>query len=565
MSHLNLENVPSTALMLPKDEKVVVIPAQGVGKILIREDTILAGLQGCAGCGRAQFSCAGVKSQWSVLCWGRQSDRKYYFLVTLLSAIFVLSLIGTIFFCFTNAINDAILSNMVIRNNSLAFSIWRRPNVQPLMKVRLFNYTNWERVRDGFDEKLTVEEVGPYVYAQQLERVNIDFEGDQLSFQERNYFRYMPELTSGAHFDQVVVPNLPLLGVISKAKDMDLNRFQEFSLQTALNFVQNKDAFIRLPVHRFLWGYEDTIIDSTKLILSLQGKLKFKQFGLLATKNDTLSDRMTINTGEVDKDKMNLIEKLEGEDHLNFWGSPECNSIEGSDGSIFPPSQLDRNRTLHVFMPNLCRRLPYIYDKDIEVDGIPLLRYRLPLDVFDDPEHNPQNQCYCEIDTATCPPRGVINVTACTMGAPAMVSFPHFYLGDPQLREEILGLRPDPVLHDSYLDIHPTLGLSLNGKSSLQINFQVRKTGMFTSLGFLKQGIILPVAWIEMSLDELPESLRSLIYHGTYSTAAVQLGLTVTCVVALVVSAICLLMLLFGRRPKPCATLKVPTEKAQFS
>ncbi|CAG4949416.1 unnamed protein product [Parnassius apollo] len=565
----------STSLMLPKEnseEKIVIITPNnsGVGKILIREDTVLGNIQGCAGCGRAHFNCSGVKKQWSVLCWGKQSDKKYYFLLVLLSAIFALSLIGTVFFCFTNTINDAILSSMVIRNNSLAFNMWRRPAVQPLMKVHLFNYTNWHRVKNGLDRRLNVEEVGPYVYSQQVERVNINFQKDHLSFQEKNNFRYLPDASGGAHFDQINVPNLPLLGVVSKARDVNLNGFAQFSLNSALTWANHPEAFVKLPVHRFLWGYDDSIIDTAKPILSLQGKLKFEKFGLLVTKNGTVSDRLTINTGEIEKNKMNVIEKLDGQTHLPYWSSPECNSIEASDGSIFPPAMLDRNTTLYVLYPNLCRRLPFIYDRDVEIsDGIQLLRYRMPTDVFDDPSHNPTNQCYCEVDTGVCPPKGVINVTACAMGAPALVSFPHFYLGDPILREQVTGLKPDPEKHQTFLDIHPTLGIALSGKSSLQLNIQVRKTPMFTSLGFLEEGLILPIAWIEMSVEDLPDSLKSLVYHGTYSTAAVQLGLTVFCILTLIVSSTCLLIMFVRRRQKPCATIrKLPGEtelKTQLS
>ena len=39
-------------------------------------------------------------------------------------------------------------------------------------------------------------------------------------------------------------------------------------------------------------------------------------------------------------------------------------------------------------------------------------------------------------------------------GAPFMISFPHFYLGDPSLLEEVEGLNPDPEKHDFYLDVH---------------------------------------------------------------------------------------------------------------
>ncbi|KAJ2943399.1 hypothetical protein O0L34_g12208 [Tuta absoluta] len=569
--HQKLENMASTALMLPKEngeEKVVIIaPSNGVGKILIREDTVLANLHGCT-CGRAQFTCGGGQKQWSALCWGAQSDRKYYCLLTLLSATFVLSLIGTIFFCFTSTINDVILSNMVIRNNSLAYSIWRRPNVQPHMKVHIFNYTNWEAVRDGYEDKLKVEDVGPYVYSQQIERVNIKFDGDRLSFQERNNFTFLPEKSTGAYFDKVVVPNLPLLGVLSKAYDMNMNSFAQLGLDSALNtWANHPNAFLELPITRFLWGYEDSIISTAKPFLSIQGKLNFDNFGLLVTKNGTVSDRLTINTGENDKDKMNMIEKLNGEDSLKFWGSPECNRIEGSDGSIFPPTLLDRKIPLQVFMPNLCRRIPYLYEEDVEVaDGITLLRYRMPKNAFDDPDHNPANQCYCEIDTGVCPPKGVINVTACAMGAPALVSFPHFNEGADILTEDIEGLHPNPNLYENFLDVHPTLGIALSGKSSLQLNIQVRRTEFFSSVKWMKNGLILPIAWIEMSVEELPESLRSLVYHGTYSTAAVQLGLIVISVLALIVSGLCLCVLLVRKRQKPCITIKkIPVDISELS
>jgi CD36 family. len=35
-----------------------------------------------------------------------------------------------------------------------------------------------------------------------------------------------------------------------------------------------------------------------------------------------------------------------------------------------------------------------------------------------------------------------------------MLSFPHFYLGDPRLLEAVEGLNPDPEKHDSFLDVH---------------------------------------------------------------------------------------------------------------
>jgi len=38
-----------------------------------------------------------------------------------------------------------------------------------------------------------------------------------------------------------------------------------------------------------------------------------------------------------------------------------------------------------------------------------------------------------------------------------MLSFPHFYLGDPRLLEQVEGLNPDPKKHEFYLDVHEVL------------------------------------------------------------------------------------------------------------
>ncbi|XP_045770733.1 scavenger receptor class B member 1-like [Maniola jurtina] len=403
---------------------------------------------------------------------------------------------------------------MVLKKNSFAYSKWQRPMERRLMKVYLFNYTNWERVRDGLDTKFDIEEVGPYVYSQQLERVNVTWEGDLLTYQEHSNFTFLPEASAGAHSDKVFVPNVPLLDVSSNVANS--NYFTQVAMRLLLSMVANDtETFLQLTVERFLWGYEDELVKTIKPFLDIKG-YNFTNFGLLVTKNGTSSNILTINTGENDINKINTIEKLNGHKALSFWDNPECNSIESSDGSAFPPLSLDKNQTLKVFSSGLCRRLPFKYAKDVEMgDGVKLLRYELARDVFDDPAHNPDNQCYCNIDTGDCPPRGVFNVTHCSTSrflteGPAVASFPHFHLGDPALRERFTGLHPDSEQHQSYLDIHPTLGIAVRGKSTLQLNIQVKKLENFGPVQYFPQGLILPVAWIEMSVEELPENLQTL-------------------------------------------------------
>lgn len=54
--------------------------------------------------------------------------------------------------------------------------------------------------------------------------------------------------------------------------------------------------------------------------------------------------------------------------------------------------------------------------------------------------------------------------------APALVSFPHFYLADPFYLEPIEGLSPNKDKHESFLNLEPSTGLPLNVDVNIQLN-----------------------------------------------------------------------------------------------
>lgn len=60
-------------------------------------------------------------------------------------------------------------------------------------------------------------------------------------------------------------------------------------------------------------------------------------------------------------------------------------------------------------------------------------------DVFDN-----SIPCYCP--DGKCPLSGVRDISVCK-GAPAFISFPHFYLADPSYRNAVEGMKPDPEKH----------------------------------------------------------------------------------------------------------------------
>ncbi|KAL3270555.1 hypothetical protein HHI36_021093 [Cryptolaemus montrouzieri] len=164
-------------------------------------------------------------------------------------------------------------------------------------------------------------------------------------------------------------------------------------------------------------------------------------------------------------------------------------------------------------------------DDDTILDGdIPSYRYVLPDNIFDSPDKHPENQCFCEMDGGTCPMQGLFNTTLCAMGVPTFGSHPHFYRADPRLANAITGLNPNQSLHESFLDLHPTMGFPMKGTSRLQANIQILKTFGFSQLDKYEDQLVLPLAWFEINLEDktLPQDMKELIATATHTVALVE-------------------------------------------
>lgn len=58
-------------------------------------------------------------------------------------------------------------------------------------------------------------------------------------------------------------------------------------------------------------------------------------------------------------------------------------------------------------------------------------------------------------------------------GAPAFVSYPHFYLADPVYANSIKGVVPNRTEHEAYFIFEPHTGIPLQAKVQLQLNFYI--------------------------------------------------------------------------------------------
>lgn len=118
--------------------------------------------------------------------------------------------------------------------------------------------------------------------------------------------------------------------------------------------------FVEVSVEQLLWGYEDPLLKLAKDVVPKEQKLPYDQFGLFYGKNSTIPDLYTIFTGANDITKFGIMDRWNGKDGLGFWTTPECDSIMGTDGSIFPP-HITKETVLKVFDKDLCRTLPLVF------------------------------------------------------------------------------------------------------------------------------------------------------------------------------------------------------------
>ncbi|KAK9293680.1 hypothetical protein QLX08_011426 [Tetragonisca angustula] len=455
-------------------------------------------------------------------CWA------YGFAALLSVATFVL------FWC-TSAFRDAILWNLELRNGSRAFLLWQRPPVGLQIHVYVFNYTNAREFESGTARKLRVQEVGPFVYRESLSRANVRLhENGTVTYQEKRSFQRISGLSERQN---VIVPNVLLMSALAYSRD--LNYLLQIGFTVMMTGLKLRaKPFLELPVGEYFWGYEDELFEMAKRFLPLKQSLPYDKFGILAFRNGLNADRITMHTGT---DDLGLIQRINGHDSYRIWGDEKCDRIYGTDGSMFPPNwnQQQPNATIYVYAKEFCRQLPFRYERRSFSNGIPTLRYKLPSNVFT-PTRN-KDSCFCPKEsydsvTRICPPAGTFNISACKFGLPLIVSFPHFYSGDESLFQKIEGLTPAQDRHESYVDVHTHLGVTVATRMRFQLNLEVRKAVGMPFSGNLEDGTILPLIWVDIVIDDLPESIRQTLYLSHYLVNAVEAGLQWCSLIGVVVS-----------------------------
>uniref|UniRef100_A0A2M4BKE1 Scavenger receptor class B member 1 n=1 Tax=Anopheles marajoara TaxID=58244 RepID=A0A2M4BKE1_9DIPT len=435
--------------------------------------------------------------------------RKWWFVIAFALSLLVLGVLVT--FGFTAFIRTIIDHQVALRVGGQSFGWWSRPPVEPIIRIFVYNVTNADEFLNN-GTKPILDELGPYVYVQTWEKVNIkENPNGTISYNQKRVYIFNEDLSGGMEDDVVIVPNIPMLSATSQSKHAA--RFLRLAMASIMDILKIK-PFVEVSVGQLLWGYEDPLLKLAKDVVPKEQKLPYEEFGLMYGKNSTSKDTVTVWTGVDDITQYGIIDKYNGRSHQTHWLSEQCNRLNGTDGSIFPP-RITQNSTLHVYEKDLCRLLPLSFEKEVTVrGGVKGYRFTPSPDVFASVEKNPNNMCYCPAGPP-CAPHGLFNVSLCQYDSPILLSFPHFYMADQSLRTAVEGISPpEKEKHQLFIDVQPDMGTALRARARIQINLAVSQVVDIKQVANFPD-IVFPILWFEEGIDSLPDEILDLMKVAT--------------------------------------------------
>ncbi|XP_059224667.1 lysosome membrane protein 2 [Stomoxys calcitrans] len=438
-----------------------------------------------------------------------------------MTILFLMSLTGLFVMWFTQYYNNKMLENLILAKDSETAKSWINPNPKydTLLKVHIFNYTNIHDYLHYKADKIKVEDLGPLIYKEHTTKVNVVYNDNHtVTFRDHRSYQFLRNRSTHDENVKILVPNVPFL-----AASVQVDKMNSFKRRFSISAIRSASGnpFYTLKARDYLWGYKDPILSMKNTFSSGDSR-----FGLLKNRNGTSVDSLQINTGEDDIRKFSTITQFNGKPLLDYWTDDECNRIDGSDPSMFPPHVVETREPLNVFLQVLCRKIPLQFEKEVTIyDNIDALRYRTPLNVFSRPEENPNNQCYCQ-NTTRCMPSGVINATKCYDDAPIYPSFPHFFSGDPAIYKDFEGIEPKQEIHQTYADVHPRFAFPISGASRIQINLALHKGELVRDkVKRFADGTILPLIWIEITSGDFTPEVIDTLYASTFGLNLIEYSL----------------------------------------
>ncbi|KAL0267641.1 UNVERIFIED_CONTAM: hypothetical protein PYX00_009850 [Menopon gallinae] len=434
---------------------------------------------------------------------------------------------------------------MALWNDSDAMKAWKKAPFPVLFKVYIWNVTNPKEVSAGAKPRLT--ELGPYVYERWLEKANVkEEENETLSYNENATMLFSEALSRNRReTDMVTIIHLPIVGMVLRVDEMMPEYVSYLNPVFPALFPGVEDIFLRATVRDLLFdGIPIDCSSSDFMVTTACNNLeedlpktirkvgeKAFRFSFFDYKRRLSPDVMRVYRGTDDIRKLGKFYSFNNAMSVKKWHNEYCDMLNGSDGSHMPVN-LKKDDLVYLFQADLCRAVYAKFEREVYREKIKLFRYVNTPDLFASAKKNPNNECFCvpkaqlsdflggdDDDDAdaeegerndtekpkTCPKAGSMIMTPC-VGAPVVITFPHFYMGDESFSEYVQ-LEPNKQLHETFVEVEPISGIPFLGSKRVQFNIEVKAIPDMEFMSNLTPGLF-PVLWVEESM-ELPESFSS--------------------------------------------------------
>ncbi|XP_055608808.1 protein peste-like [Uranotaenia lowii] len=446
----------------------------------------------------------------------------------------ILALVGAFFAIFWGHILDAIvIKEKAINPTSNAFKMWRRPPFHPTWEITLFNWTNAEDFIQSRARKPAFSEVGPFVYSESTEKVDIRFntKNGTVSFRRRSTFTLDKRRTHASLDEPVTNINVVSLSAANRA------HYWGYAAQRGISFAlftYRQGVVVTKTASELMFeGYPEPMIDRATEIMKFIGEeIPFEgRFSWFHTINASKKAYGVFNMdiGKDDSSKYGMIKAWNYKTQAPF-ADGECGKFRGFNGEIFP-TKLRKDQPLKIFTPEMCRMVSFEFEQEEDVHGVIGYRFVGNARTVDNGSLYAENQCN---HGGEFMPSGLINITECRLGAPFYISFPHFYQADPFYKSHVQGMNPDKERHQFFITIEPTTGIVLRASAKFQINLLLQPYSAIALYQDVQRSYI-PVLWFSRSFDlsrEEVHKLKGLInvadlgYIGGFAVAVIGLLMT---------------------------------------
>ncbi|KFO07961.1 Platelet glycoprotein 4 [Balearica regulorum gibbericeps] len=418
-----------------------------------------------------------------------------------------------------NLIGKAIKKEAVIANGTIAFENWLVPGSSVYRQFWIFHVQNPSEVLDqGARPKL--EQRGPYTYrVRYLPKENITENSDgTISYMLPNVARFEPDMSVGTENDTITCLNLAVVA----APALYTNTFIQLLLNTWIK--ASKSSMLQnRTVKELLWGYKDPFLNKVPFPLD-------PVLGVFYPYNGTLDGLYKVYTGKEDIKKTAIIESYKNKRNLSYW-EDYCDLVNGTDGASFPPF-VKKDQTLRFFSSDICRSIYGVFQGKQNVKGIPLYRFAVPREAFASPAEVRDNYCFCtdEVISKNCTIAGVLDISACKAGRPVFISLPHFLHASDSVLHDVEGLSPNEKEHETFLDVEPTTGFTLQFAKRLQVNLLVKPAPKIEALSKVQKPYIFPILWLNESAvigDAKAEMFRNKVTGRVQMLSVLQMVLMI--------------------------------------